>query len=244
MDGMGEVFAKHKMAILLGGAALGVLILLSSSKGSSSSSNAGAAIQSQQIAAQQDVQIANINATAQVANNGYAAAAYAKAVDAATATDANHQQADVAALASVFSFAANKQKVDAAVAVNQSNNDASYASTMASILGAIQINGGNNNTAQAIETGDNNTRIQLNNTNTNAALATLQETLGFENLNLPSLLQHSENLATIGSNTEVNLANIGANRDTNIAQINADASTNNTLTKTGGGLISNLLGLF
>ena len=216
MDKVIEVIKAHPLAI--GAGVIVVLLLMrggsSSNAGTNAASMVGASLQSQQIASSTNVALAGVNADVSKANAGFASANYLGGIAAAASIKQSDNAAMIGAFTSMLSSGNNSEAIAANRQVNLAQITASQ--TVALDATATQLKGLN-----AQITGNQN----LTNTLVQADANKTASIYSFEQANLPSLLQHAENMAKIGGDTAVNLATVNGRTSVNLATVNGQTST-------------------
>lgn len=194
MDNVLEMVKSHPIPILL---AVVVVIVLIRSGGAGASSDAGAAASIAGVNAQSNVQISNINAGLQAARDSHQADIYIASIGASRDLAIADKSTMAGILTSVFNKSVMTTQINAQQKVAEDNLNASHDVAVRALQSTMD----------------------MHSADINATLTQQGRVLSFEQANLPTLLQHSANLATISANTAVSLSTISANNAQAIASI-------------------------
>lgn len=218
---------------IAGGAVLLAIFAMSrggSSTANSSAGNIGATLQSQQIAGQTNVQLAGINASESIARANNAKEMYIAGATTAGAVAINNNASMTTALQNLLASNDTEAAIAAKSKTDLATVNAGQTISLANIAAQLQAVISGNNTSQtialdsaqksynlgldtnatklkAIEDSLKSSDYQLG-VNVGAARDMFSSNLSFTSANLPALLKHSENMATISGNTATTIANI------------------------------------
>lgn len=222
------IIKEHPVPVGIG--VVVILLLIISSRNSSSSSGSGAAsyLQAQQIATSSNTQMAAINSQASIALGAQSVDRYKIAESAAI------ERTNI-----VGNIFATMTGTNAQVTMNNSNNlfkslqsgyahaenmdqlDKNFIVQQQAISGNIKMFGDKLSADQTALV-----------TNVNATLNALGQTQAYTERNMPTLLQHSENMAKIAGSNQLAIVT----RQTEAANTSADASKN----KSDWGIVSDI----
>lgn len=250
MDVMGVV-KEHPIPIVIGVVVL-LLIASASRSGGSTGGGNGAAYAAQANA--MGVQMAGISSSAQIELGAQATERYKVGQNAAlarTGVVANMFEVMTGAMSDqILSNGANTLKVTQDVLARQANGDilaANERANTAKINGGIKVNADNLAAQITMNTNDNNFKLNEIGAKTNGSIAMImaggavQKDLlvtnnAFAAANLPTLLQHAENMLSIGGKNQLEIVN----SQTGAAKTTAQAAKN----KSDWGIVTNIASMF
>lgn len=256
------VVKEHPIPVVIG--VVIVILIISRSGGtvSNGSVNSGSlALQSQQLAVQSNTQIAGINSQTAVSLGAQATERYKAGESAATTRAgiaASLVNTSIGALSQqALDDSANNLKIVQATfarAINNDNLAADSLNKQNAINANVQMNV-NDIQGQIIrQNSDNNFKLSQIGAATGGSLTLLNAqgqiqkdllgmNLSFTGANLPTILQHQENIAAINGNNAVKLATV----NTQASVINANAAADASQTKSDQSWVStigNIVGSF
>jgi hypothetical protein len=235
MDVVGIV-KEHPIPIVVGVVIL--LLLMSRSGGSSGGGGnvAAFAAQANSLAAQTNVQISGINSANQIAMGAQATERYKVGQNAALAragiASDMFEVMTGAASQQILSNSANTLKITQDVLARQANGDilaSNERANTAKINGAIQLNADALSAQIRMNADDNNFKLNEIGAKTNGSIAVMQaggviqkDLLNINNAftaaNLPTIMQHEENMLKIGGKNQLSIVERQTQADNTRAQ--------------------------
>lgn len=240
------VVKEHPIPVVIGVAIVILIISRSGGTVSNGAVNSGAlALQSQQLAVQSNTQIAGINSQTAVALGAQATERYKVGADAATTRAgiaASLVNTSIGALSQqALDDSANNLKVIQATFARATNNDNLTADSLnkqRAINAGVAMNAADLQAQTDRQNNDNNFKLAQIGAATNGSLTLLNAqgqiqkdllgmNLSFTGANLPTILQHQENIVAINGSNAVKLATV----NTQAAVIGASAAADASQTK-------------
>lgn len=258
------IVKEHPIPVVIG---VMIVILIVSRSGSSvpasTGSNAALAVRSQELAVQSNSQIAGINSQTAIGLGAQATERYKAGESAAVARTniaASLVNTSIGALSQqVLGDQANNLKVIQATfarAINNDNLSADAAYKDKVINAGIRMHVDDLNAQTNLQNNDNNFKLAQIGASGDIQKTLLGMNLEFAGKNLPTVLQHSENMARISGANTISLAQATGLTATELARINtrpaviqADSAAANSQAqsdqgwlKTGAAIIASIFG--